>query len=115
MCMSQLSTVMEELGRMKTFNARLELLEQSRPELLEQGDQEHGKAGRREARKSDSGKAWEWRWRRDFLHIAPLITHTNTTRYTYNAHSVPVWAHDKATYVSFKWEWRSDAWSAGAG
>lgn len=42
-CMSQLTTVMEELGRMKTFNARLEMLEQSRPELLEQGDQEHGK------------------------------------------------------------------------
>ncbi|XP_050700931.1 uncharacterized protein LOC126987732 [Eriocheir sinensis] len=40
-CMSQLTTVMEELGRLKTVNARLEFLEQSRPELLEQGDQEH--------------------------------------------------------------------------
>lgn len=40
-CMSQLSTVMEELSRLKTFNARLEVLEQDRPELRDQADQEH--------------------------------------------------------------------------
>lgn len=44
--MSQLSTVMEELSRLKTFNARLEVLEQDRPELRDQADQEHdGKRG----------------------------------------------------------------------
>ncbi|KAK8388283.1 hypothetical protein O3P69_020344 [Scylla paramamosain] len=40
-CMSQLSTVMEELGRLKTFNTRLDMLEQSRPEMQNQADQEH--------------------------------------------------------------------------
>ncbi|MPC09753.1 hypothetical protein E2C01_002371 [Portunus trituberculatus] len=46
-CMSQLSTVMEELGRLKTFSTRLEMLEQTRPEMQNQADQEHdGKAGR---------------------------------------------------------------------
>lgn len=40
-CMSQLSTVMEELGRLKTFNTRLERLEQSSPEMQNQADQEH--------------------------------------------------------------------------
>lgn len=44
--MSQLSTVMEELSRLKTFNSRLEVLEQARPELRDQADQEHdGKVG----------------------------------------------------------------------
>ena len=51
-CMSQLSTVMEELGRLKTFNSRLEMLEQDHPELRDQADQEHdGETGRGRARK----------------------------------------------------------------
>ena len=47
-CMSQLSTVMEELGRLKALSTRLEMLEQSRPEMQNQADQEHddGKEGR---------------------------------------------------------------------
>ncbi|KAG0715001.1 Snaclec crotocetin-1 [Chionoecetes opilio] len=39
-CMTQLSTVMEELGRLKTLSSRLESLEQARPELRDQADQE---------------------------------------------------------------------------
>lgn len=41
-CRAQLGTVMEELERMKNIDSRLEVLEQGRPDLAQQDDQEHG-------------------------------------------------------------------------
>ncbi|XP_069189468.1 uncharacterized protein [Procambarus clarkii] len=39
-CKAQMTTVMEELGRFKNLNARLEVLEEGRHDLSEQGDQQ---------------------------------------------------------------------------
>lgn len=50
-CRAQLGTVMEELERMKNIDSRLEVLEQGRPDLAQQGDQEHGEGGGIEGRR----------------------------------------------------------------
>ncbi|XP_042212839.1 C-type lectin BjL-like, partial [Homarus americanus] len=41
-CKAQMTTVMEELGRLKAINSRVEVLEEARPDLGQQDDQEHG-------------------------------------------------------------------------